>query len=98
MLRELISRRVFAAIARSLGVEDAELRATLVGALVVGLIVVRHIVGVEPLASLDADRLVAAIAPILQRYLVGELSGGENDATRRPASSTAPAMRPRASS
>ena len=71
MLRELISRRIFAAIAASLGAEDAELRATLVGSQVVGLVVARYIVAVEPLASLDPARLVAALAPTFQRYLVG---------------------------
>jgi AcrR family transcriptional regulator len=80
MLRELISRRVFAAIAGSLGLEDAELRAALVGSQVVGLVVARHIVEVEPLASLDADELVAAIGPNLQRYLVGPLGDVENHA------------------
>ena len=75
MLRELISRRVFAAIAASLGVDDAELRANLVGSQVVGLVVARYIVAVEPLASLDPDQLVAAIGPNLQRYLVGDLDG-----------------------
>jgi AcrR family transcriptional regulator len=74
MLRELISRRVFAAITASLGTEDAELRATLVGSQVVGLVVARYIVAVEPLASLDPDRLVAAVAPNFQRYLVGSLT------------------------
>ena len=76
MLRELISRGVFAAIAASLGAEDAELRATLVGSQVVGLIVARYIVAVEPLASLDPDQLVEAIAPNLQRYLVEPLGPG----------------------
>jgi AcrR family transcriptional regulator len=75
MLRELISRRVFAAIAASLGVDDAELRANLVGSQVVGLVVARYIVAVEPLASLDPDELVAAIGPNLQRYLVDDLDG-----------------------
>jgi AcrR family transcriptional regulator len=74
MLRDLISRRVFAAITASLGAEDAELRATLVGSQVVGLVVARYIVAVEPLASLDPERLVAAVAPNFQRYLVGSLT------------------------
>jgi AcrR family transcriptional regulator len=78
MLRELISRRVFAAISASLGADDAELRATLVGSQVVGLIVARYIVAVEPLASLDSERLVAAVAPNLQRYLVGALGPAAN--------------------
>lgn len=74
MLRELISRRVFAAIADGLGVDDADLRANLVGTQVVGLVLARYVVAVEPLASLDADRVVAFIAPTFQRYLVGPLS------------------------
>jgi AcrR family transcriptional regulator len=74
MLRELISRRVFAAITASLGAENAELRATLVGSQVVGLVVARYIVAVEPLASLDPDPLVEALAPNFQRYLVGSLT------------------------
>lgn len=73
LLRELITGRVFAAITASLDVEDADLRASLVGSQIVGLIVARYVVGVEPLASLDPDRLVAAIGPNLQRYLVGPL-------------------------
>jgi AcrR family transcriptional regulator len=74
MLRDLISRRVFGPIAESLGADDAELRATLVGSQVVGLVMARYVVAVEPLASLDPDRLIAALAPNLQRYLVGPLA------------------------
>jgi tetracycline repressor-like protein len=71
MLRELISRRVFGPIAESLGADDAEVRATLVGSQVVGVVMARYVVAVEPLASLAPDRLVAALAPTFQRYLVG---------------------------
>jgi AcrR family transcriptional regulator len=74
MLRELISRRVFGPIAATLGEEDAALRATLVGSQVVGLVMARYVVAVEPLASLDRERVIAALAPNLQRYLVGSLS------------------------
>ena len=73
MVRELISRRVVGPLAEGLGAEDAQLRATLVGSQIVGLVMARYVVAVEPLASLDADRLVAALAPNLQRYLVGPL-------------------------
>jgi AcrR family transcriptional regulator len=69
MVRELITREVLTPLVESLGVEDAELRATLVGSQVVGLVMARYVVAVEPLASLDADALAAAIAPNLQRYL-----------------------------
>ena len=73
MLRELISRRVVGPIASTLGEEDAELRATLLGSQIVGVIMARYVVAVEPLASLDPERLIAALAPNLQRYLVGPL-------------------------
>jgi AcrR family transcriptional regulator len=73
VLREILTRRVFAPIAETLGVEDAHLRATLVGSQLVGVVMARHIVRVEPIASLPTDELVQAIAPTLQRYLTGPL-------------------------
>ena len=72
-LRELLTERVFAPLAETLGVEDAQLRATLVGSQIVGVVMARHIVRVEPMASLPSDELVQAIAPTLQRYLTGQL-------------------------
>jgi AcrR family transcriptional regulator len=73
VLREILTRRVFAPLAETLGVEDAHLRATLVGSQLVGVVMARHIVRVEPIASLATDELVQAIAPTLQRYLTGPL-------------------------
>lgn len=74
MVRELITREVFARIVEALGSDDADLRASLVGSQVVGLLTARYIVGVEPLASLPAETVAAAIAPNLQRYLVEPLT------------------------
>lgn len=73
MVRELIAREVLARIVDALGVDDADLRASLLGSQVVGLIMARYVVAVEPLASLPAERVAAAIAPNLQRYLTGPL-------------------------
>ena len=73
MVRGLISRRVVGPVAETLGAEDPQLRATLVGSQIVGLVIARYVVAVEPLASLDPDRLIAALAPNLQRYLVEPL-------------------------
>jgi hypothetical protein len=50
-----------------------ETRAVLVGSQVVGLALARHVVHVEPLASLPPADVVDLIAPTLQHYLVGEL-------------------------
>lgn len=73
VLRQVLTERVFVPLAETLGVEDAELRATLVGSQLVGIVMARHVVGVEPLASLPSEELVQAIGPTLQRYLTSPL-------------------------
>jgi AcrR family transcriptional regulator len=73
MVRELLMREVWAPAAAALGADDAELRMNLVGSQIVGLVMARYVVGAEPLASLPAEELVAAIGPTLQRYLTGPL-------------------------
>jgi AcrR family transcriptional regulator len=74
LVRELVLRDVFAPIIESLGVDDAPLRASLVGTQVVGLVMARYIVAVEPLASSDPDIVALAIAPNLQRLLTEPLA------------------------
>ena len=73
LLRELLSREVMLPVAEALGVEDAALRANLAGSQVVGLIMARYVVGVEPLASAPPETVIAAVAPTLQRYLAEPL-------------------------
>lgn len=73
MVRELISREVILRIVDQLGVDDGAVRANLVGSQVVGLVMARHVVGLEPLASLPAEAVARAIAPTLQRYLTEPL-------------------------
>ena len=77
MMRDLLVREVFGPITETLGVPDAELRATLVGSQFIGLAMMRYIARIEPLASASVDELVAAIGPTVQRYLAEPL-------TRRP--------------
>jgi AcrR family transcriptional regulator len=74
LLRRLIEERIRDPIARALGSDDAELRAALMGSQIVGLVMARYVVGVEPLASLPADDLAANIAPTFQRYLAEPLA------------------------
>ncbi|WP_024442904.1 MULTISPECIES: TetR/AcrR family transcriptional regulator [unclassified Mycobacterium] len=49
------------------------LRAEFAASQLMGVVVARYIVGLEPIASLPAREVVAMIAPTLQRYLTGEL-------------------------
>jgi AcrR family transcriptional regulator len=53
---------------------DAALRADLVSTQLVGLALMRYVVRVEPLASAGREQVVAAVAPVLQRYLTGVIS------------------------
>lgn len=74
LVRELVTSRVFAPIADSLGVEDAPLRAALAGSQMIGLVMARDVVGIEPLASTATAELVEAVGATLQRYLTGPLT------------------------
>jgi AcrR family transcriptional regulator len=73
LIRERINREMLMPLATGLGSPDAPLRAALTGSQVVGLVMARHIVGIQPLPGTARDRLIAAIAPTLQRYLAGPL-------------------------
>jgi AcrR family transcriptional regulator len=74
MLREFITEEVLGQIARQLGSPDARFRATLVGSQLVGLMMARYIIKVEPLASAPAAQVAAAVGPTLQRYLTGDVA------------------------
>jgi Tetracyclin repressor-like, C-terminal domain len=74
MLREFITEEVLGRIAEELGSPDAKLRAALAGSQLVGLMMARYIIRVEPLASAPAAQLAAAAGPTLQRYLTGDIA------------------------
>lgn len=71
MLREFIDRELVAPVAQRLPGDDADLRLTLMGSQLIGLLIARHVLGLEPLASLPAERVAAAVTPALLGYLTG---------------------------
>jgi hypothetical protein len=73
MLRGLLADGPFLALARTIDLPDARLRATLVGTQLVGLAMARYVVGMEPLASADPDAVARAVGPSIQRYLEDDL-------------------------
>ena len=73
MLREFLMREVIGPLAEALGSDEPELRVSFVGSQIIGLMMARYIVEVEPLASLPAERVVEMIGPTLQRYLMHPL-------------------------
>ncbi len=84
MLRRILAEGPFAAIALATDRPDADLRANLVGSQLVGLAMARYIVAVEPLASMSPDALAAAVGPVIQRYLIGDLAPSDRSAAAHP--------------
>jgi AcrR family transcriptional regulator len=72
LVRETVTRDVGRLVA-AVTDDEPETRAVLVGSQVVGLALARHVVCVEPLASLPAADVIDYIAPVFQHYLVGPL-------------------------
>jgi AcrR family transcriptional regulator len=73
LVRELVTERVLKPIAEALESDQPALRAGLLNTQMVGLVMGRYVVGLEPIASLPPEQLARAIAPNLQHYLVGRL-------------------------
>ena len=73
LLRDYFGGQVLARMAAPLEGADASLRATLVSSQLLGIAMVRYIIGIEPLASALPETIVAAYAPTVQRYLTGDL-------------------------
>ncbi|MFA7762301.1 TetR family transcriptional regulator [Streptomyces sp. NPDC048723] len=72
VLRQLVLRRVLERVAADLDVPDPTFRAELAASHMVGIAILRYVVQVEPLASTDPEKIVALVAPTLQRYLTEE--------------------------
>ncbi|WP_225848143.1 TetR family transcriptional regulator [Streptomyces sp. HPF1205] len=69
VFRTLVSRMVLARVAGELAVPDAEFRVQLAASHLVGVVMLRYLVKVEPMASARPEELVRLVAPALQRYL-----------------------------
>ena len=82
LLRGFVEREMLGRLARAVDAPEPALRAALAGSQVVGLIMARYIVRVQPIATADPETLAAAIGPTLQRYLTGELAAEPMPAQR----------------
>jgi AcrR family transcriptional regulator len=78
MMREFVVNRILRRLEVDLDLDPAEgaLRANLVATQLAGLIMMRYIVKVEPLASLAPVTVVALIGPTIQRYVTEPLPPG----------------------
>jgi AcrR family transcriptional regulator len=69
MLREFLTTQVLRKVVAQLAVDDAPLRTALVASQMFGLIGVRYLLRIEPVASTPAAVLAASIGPTIDRYL-----------------------------
>ncbi|MFI6473486.1 TetR family transcriptional regulator [Streptomyces sp. NPDC050516] len=69
VLRGFVLRRLLERVAGDLQVPDPRFRAELAASHMMGIVIMRYVLEVEPLASAPAERIVEMVAPTLQRYL-----------------------------
>jgi AcrR family transcriptional regulator len=77
MLRAFLSEELLSPLMTDLGSDRPELRTDLALSQLIGMAIARHIIKLEPLASLDADDVVGAVGPTVQRYLTGKIDDRE---------------------
>ncbi|MFB7737319.1 TetR family transcriptional regulator [Streptomyces sp. NPDC056112] len=71
VFRRLIVSQLLRRIAGRFDLPDAELRAELAAAQLVGCAILRYVIKVEPLATADVEQIIARVAPVVQRHLTG---------------------------
>jgi AcrR family transcriptional regulator len=73
LLQQGILRMVLQPLRAALPAAEADRRVQLVASQLIGLVMTRYLLVLEPLASMPVDDVVAWVAPTVQRYLDGPL-------------------------
>lgn len=72
-LRLVVERSLMGVSQLGAGERERMVRSGLISSQIMGLAMMRYIWRIEPVASMDEDALVAAVAPNLQRYIGDDL-------------------------
>lgn len=75
LLREFLLTKIIRRVIGTLDlpVEEREARGALVASQMVGLVMTRYVLRLEPLASATPQSVVEAVGPTVQRYLTGDV-------------------------
>ncbi len=76
LLREFVLTKVVRRVVGSfddMPVEEREARGALVASQVIGMVMARYVLKLEPLASASPESVVSAVGPTIQRYLTGDV-------------------------
>ncbi|MEU6466999.1 TetR family transcriptional regulator [Streptomyces sp. NPDC046976] len=71
VFRRLVAAQLVRRVAARLDLPDAELRAELAAAQLVGTALMRYVLKLEPLASADVEEIIARVSPVVQKHLTG---------------------------
>ncbi|MGY1984958.1 TetR family transcriptional regulator [Blastococcus sp. SYSU DS0669] len=76
LLREFLVSQILRRVVGTLGLPTAEreARGSLAASQLMGLVMARYVLRVEPLASAAPESIVAAVGPTVQRYLTGDVA------------------------
>ncbi len=69
ILREFLTATLLPVITRLTGHPDAQLRASLVAAQLIGIAMLRHVLRLEALAKATPDEIAVLVGPVIQQYL-----------------------------
>jgi AcrR family transcriptional regulator len=72
MLRGFFTEAVIGRVAAGIDAPDRQLRASVAASHLIGVFMLRYVVGVPHLAEADDEQIVALVGPSLQRYLTGD--------------------------
>jgi AcrR family transcriptional regulator len=77
LLREFIITQILRKAVAELAInpDEAPVRSALIATQIAGLVTIRYVLKVDPVASMPAEQLVQAIAPNVQRFLTGPMPG-----------------------
>ncbi|WP_284976574.1 TetR family transcriptional regulator [Arthrobacter sp. efr-133-TYG-104] len=75
LMREMVNRTILTRLMVGLPgpAQEVRMRGNLVATQVVGLMLVRYVVRLEPIASATQEDVIRMVAPNIQRYLTGDL-------------------------
>jgi AcrR family transcriptional regulator len=73
-MRLMLSRTILAGVGDLAASDHQELRASLIGSHMGGLLIGRYVLQVPGLAGADPEQIVAAAGPVLQHYLTGPIA------------------------
>ena len=77
LIRRVLTERMLLPIASRVGGSRPELRASFIASQLVGVTVVRYVVGLGPLAEASREDVIRALEPVFEHYLHGDwVEGG----------------------